>query len=191
MKTIKAFLTILIIATVSFAKAQDNNSKYHYHDNAFKLTKVNTNDYAGAVYAKNDFVPLDAKYHLHDNSFKLTNSNVAGEYLSVNNDFVIQDAKYHYHDFAVKLTTATIKVYGECAFCKKHIEDAAKVNGVSSAKWDETTQLLTVKYNDKVTNLDSIQQSEAVAGHDTEKYTASNISYNQLPHCCRYQRKSA
>jgi hypothetical protein len=48
--------------------------------------------------------------------------------------------KYHFHDAIPKLTSAAIKVYGECGSCKHRIENALKVNGVSSAKWEESTQ---------------------------------------------------
>ena len=161
MKTIKTLLTIVImIASTTFAKAQEKNPKYHYHDNAFQLAKAS--------------------------SFVAKANNLAIQLPIA----TIQEInpKYHYHDNAFQLTTATIKVYGECGFCKKHIEDAAKIKGVSSAKWDENTQLLTVLYYNRFTNLDKIQQSEAVVGHDTEKYTASDVAYNNLPLCCHYRK---
>jgi mercuric ion binding protein len=190
MKTIKAFLTIvLIIASISFAQAQDSNPKYRYHDLGFKLAATsNTPAGYGYVSFNSSLVPHDAKYHYHDLGFKSTTNNVPTEYVVMKSDFVIQDAKYHYHDFAYKLTTATITVYGECGFCKQHIENAAKIDGVSSAKWNEKTNLLTVQYNSKITNVDKIQQSEASLGHDTLKYRATDVAYNGLPLCCHYRK---
>ena len=211
MKTIKAFLTIvLIIASASFAIALDakyhsqnlglttgyvsfnsnlvpHDAKYRYHD--LKSAATTSSAAAGYVSFNSDLVPHDAKYRYHDLGFKAAATTNA-EYVSMNSDFVPHDAKYHYNDFAYTFTKATVKVYGECSFCKQHIESAAKIKGVSSAKWDENTQLLTVQYNNKVTHLDKILQLEADAGHDTEKYRASNIAYNNLPHCCHYQRKA-
>jgi mercuric ion binding protein len=209
MKTIKAFLTIvLIIASASFAIALDakyhsqnlglttgyvsfnsnlvpHDAKYRYHD--LKSAATTSSAAAGYVSFNSDLVPHDAKYRYHDLGFKAAATTNA-EYVSMNSDFVPHDAKYHYNDFAYALTTATIKVYGECAFCKQHIEKAAKIDGVSSARWDENTRLLTVQYNKRFTNPDKIQQSEAAIGHDTEKYIASNIAYNNLPLCCHYRK---
>ena len=188
MKTIKAFLTIvLIIASASFAKAQD--AKNHPHYLGFKLiTSINSvpSGY-GYISFNSSLVPHDAKYHYHDLGLKPA-AVTSVEYVSMNSDLVPHDQKYHYNDFAYTFTKATVKVYGECSFCKQHIEKAAKIDGVSSARWDENTRLLTVQYNKRFTNPDKIQQSEAAIGHDTEKYIASNIAYNNLPLCCHYRK---
>jgi len=47
-----------------------------------------------------------------------------------------------------KDTTATLNVAGTCGQCKNRIEKAAKLTGVKSAKWDVSTLLLTVQYNE-------------------------------------------
>jgi mercuric ion binding protein len=98
--------------------------------------------------------------------------------------------KYHFHDVVPKLTTATIKVYGECGSCKHRIENVLKVNGVSSAKWDENTQVLSTIYDSKIIITDKIQQLVSAVGHDTEKFKASDNVYNSLPECCHYPRKN-
>ena len=85
--------------------------------------------------------------------------------------------------------TDTIKVNGECGMCKNRIQKTLKLDGVSSAVWDEDTKLLTVTYNpEKITN-DEIQKKIAAVGHDTEKYTAPDDVYSKLPSCCKYERK--
>ena len=98
--------------------------------------------------------------------------------------------KYHFHDAVNKLTTATIKVYGECGSCKHRIENALKINGVTSAKWDENTQVLTTIYYSKSISADKIQQLVSAVAHDTEKFKASDDVYNNLPECCHYPRKN-
>jgi hypothetical protein len=190
MKTIKALLTIVtIIVATSLAKAQD--AKSHYHDFGFKSTN---NSPVICSSFKSNIESQNAKAHYHDIAYKSvpTAINTHTACNPYNSDFVSPDAKAHYHDLGSNLATiiATIKVYGKCGLCKYHIESAAKVNGVSSAKWDESTQLLTVRYNSKVTNLDKIQLLEAAVGHDTEKYIANNNTYNNLPACCHYRKEA-
>ncbi|OJW31534.1 MAG: hypothetical protein BGO54_13815 [Sphingobacteriales bacterium 46-32] len=87
--------------------------------------------------------------------------------------------------------TETVKVYGECGMCKKRIEKAASsVEGVQSASWNEDTKQLTIKYDlFKKDAVDGVQKKVAAVGHDTEKYSADNATYQKLPGCCHYQRK--
>jgi mercuric ion binding protein len=182
MKTIKALLTIvIIIASISIVKAQD--AKSHYHDLNFHTTTITTK-----LYDPSFATVQDAKYHLH--AFVLQPRRVVFT-KSYNPSFVlVQDAKSHYHDLALQSSIVIIKVYGECGSCKKRIENAAKVNGVLSAEWNENTQLLKVHYNNKVINPDMIQQLEAAVGHDTEKYKANTNLYDQLPDCCHYRKNA-
>ncbi len=79
-------------------------------------------------------------------------------------------------------------VSGNCDMCKERIETAAKsVKGVSSATWDDKTKQIHVEFNDKETDLDTIQKAIAMAGHDTEKFKADNETYESLPDCCKYR----
>ncbi|MCX6236147.1 MAG: efflux RND transporter periplasmic adaptor subunit [Bacteroidia bacterium] len=87
------------------------------------------------------------------------------------------------------LLSKTIKVSGNCDLCKERIEKAAKsVKGVSSAVWDINTKKIQVEFNPKETNPDTIQKAIAKAGHDTEKFKASDEVYRQLPECCLYRK---
>lgn len=85
--------------------------------------------------------------------------------------------------------TDTIKVYGECGMCQNRIQKVLKVKGVSSAIWDTETKLLIVSYNPDIITNDDIQRRVALAGHDTDKFRATDQAYNKLPGCCMYQRK--
>lgn len=83
----------------------------------------------------------------------------------------------------------TTKVSGNCEMCKDRIETAAKsVSGVSSAEWSTETKMLHVQFDGAKTNLDAIQKTIAKAGHDTEKYKASDAVYKALPECCAYRK---
>lgn len=84
-----------------------------------------------------------------------------------------------------------IKVYGACGMCEARIEKAAKIDGVSKAEWSQQTKMLTLEYDASKVNLDKIHQAIADAGHDTEKVTAKDETYNSLHACCHYERKAA
>lgn len=85
--------------------------------------------------------------------------------------------------------TVTFTVYGNCGMCKRRIEHAAKITGVKSADWNQKTKILTVKYDAGKVSEKAIQEAIAASGHDTEKATASDKSYNNLMGCCQYKRK--
>lgn len=88
----------------------------------------------------------------------------------------------------VHKTHAMLKVNGNCEMCKQRIEEAAKsLSGVFSAQWDSKTQMLHLNFDDKKVQLNTIAQTLAKAGHDNEKYKASDAIYNQLPECCKYR----
>jgi mercuric ion binding protein len=85
--------------------------------------------------------------------------------------------------------TESFKVYGNCGMCKKRVETAAKLDGVSSAVWDVDTKMMTVTYKESTTNKEAIQKKIASVGHDTELFSADDKVYKKLPGCCLYERK--
>ena len=88
-----------------------------------------------------------------------------------------------------KWETVTFKVYGNCGMCKSTIEAALKnVEGVKFAVWSETSKKITVKYNPKLINLDTIHSKIVAVGYDTEKLRAEDEVYNNLHGCCQYER---
>ncbi|MCK9398465.1 MAG: efflux RND transporter periplasmic adaptor subunit [Bacteroidales bacterium] len=83
---------------------------------------------------------------------------------------------------------AMFGVSGNCDMCKERIEKAAKsVQGVSSADWDVKTKKIHVEYDNALADLNTIHMAIAQAGHDTEKFKASDEVYNNLPECCLYR----
>jgi copper chaperone CopZ len=84
--------------------------------------------------------------------------------------------------------TETFKVWGKCDMCKTRIEKAVKTEGVSSASWDIKTSMLTVTFDPGKTSDDVLAKKLAAAGHDTEKYRATDEAYSKLPGCCHYAR---
>ncbi len=84
--------------------------------------------------------------------------------------------------------SATFEVAGNCGMCKNRIEEAATIDGVTSADWNLEDQMLTIVYDPEKVDLDDIHQRIADAGHDTEKVRAKDETYKKLPACCQFER---
>ena len=82
---------------------------------------------------------------------------------------------------------AEFKVFGNCNTCKGRIEKALKIKEVKSAIWNKNTKMLAVAYLSPAITVDSLQQRLAAVGHDTDKFTAADSVYNELPSCCLYR----
>lgn len=82
------------------------------------------------------------------------------------------------------------EVNGNCEQCKKRIEKAAfSVNGVKSASWDENSQQLSVIINENKCSETDVKKAVAKVGHDTQGIKATDEDYQNLHHCCQYDRK--
>lgn len=96
---------------------------------------------------------------------------------SVNAQQVSKNAKY---EFAVN---------GNCEQCKKRIEKAAfSVSGVKSAVWDIEEKSLNLILNEEKSSLETVKKAIAKAGHDSDEIKATDEDYNNLHHCCLYER---
>jgi hypothetical protein len=82
---------------------------------------------------------------------------------------------------------AEFKVSGLCGMCKTRIEKSLKISEVKMAKWDKKSKTLKVAYLSESITLDSLQQRVAAVGHDTEKFKATDATYENLPGCCLYR----
>ena len=85
-----------------------------------------------------------------------------------------------------KIVETEFKVFGNCSQCKTRIEKAVKIDEVKYAKWNKSTKMLKVAFENSIT-ADSLQRRLADVGHDTEKYKAKAETYTQLPKCCLYR----
>jgi cation transport ATPase len=87
-----------------------------------------------------------------------------------------------------KNAKATIEVDGICMMCKDRIEKASiKTKGVKSAVWNLNSHELSLIYDERKTDLTSIQASIAAVGHDTQKIIATDEAYASLHPCCKYR----
>ena len=85
--------------------------------------------------------------------------------------------------------TETFKVWGQCDMCKARIEKTVKAEGISTALWDEKSQMLTVTFDPAKTSKEALSKKLASVGHDTEKFKATDEVYAKLPGCCHYERQ--
>lgn len=86
--------------------------------------------------------------------------------------------------------TGKLIVKTKCNMCHKHIEKAAlAVDGVINARWGNKTGLLILKYKAEETNINSIEQAIADAGHNTPNYKAKMEFYTDMPRCCKYREE--
>lgn len=89
-----------------------------------------------------------------------------------------------------KNAKATIEVDGVCEMCKERIEKASvQAKGVKMATWNVSTHELDLIYNENRTDLNTIKQSIANSGHDTDDIKADQQAYENLHSCCLYRDK--
>lgn len=83
----------------------------------------------------------------------------------------------------------TTEVNGNCEQCKKRIEKAAfSVPGVKMANWDISTHQLAVVMNEEKATAQDLKKAVAKVGHDTDQIKATDEEYENLHHCCKYER---
>ena len=87
-----------------------------------------------------------------------------------------------------KNARASMEVDGICLMCKTRIEKASlNTKGVKSAVWDVKTHELKLIYDERKTNLKTIQNSILAVGHDTKELKATDEAYATVHPCCRYR----
>ena len=86
---------------------------------------------------------------------------------------------------------AKITVNGNCNMCKAKIEKAAKdVKGVTTAVWDRETKVLTVDFDEKITDVKAIEKAVANIGFDAGEEKANVEARKKLPACCTSNKTS-
>ncbi len=89
-----------------------------------------------------------------------------------------------------KNTKASLEVDGVCLMCKNRIEKACYgTKGVKSAVWDVKTHELKLIFDERKTDLKTIQKSVVAVGHDTKDMKAKDEVYNAINPCCLYRDK--
>jgi outer membrane receptor for ferrienterochelin and colicin len=89
---------------------------------------------------------------------------------------------------AQNLSKNQFRVKGNCEMCKERIETTAKKAGATSARYSIDLQTLNLE-TEAFVSTDEILKKVADAGHDNEKFKASDATYESLPECCHYERE--
>ncbi|GJQ06498.1 heavy-metal-associated domain-containing protein [Capnocytophaga cynodegmi] len=84
---------------------------------------------------------------------------------------------------------AEFAVGGNCEMCKKRIEKAAySIKGVKSAIWNVESGNIQVIIDERKCSVKDVQKAIAKIGHDAGEERADNKTYENLHHCCLYER---
>lgn len=83
----------------------------------------------------------------------------------------------------------TFHVWGNNETCKKSIEKACKLSGVSGANWNVDSKLLKFKIDTSIITTDAVLKSVASAGYDNELFFGNDYAYSNLPEACQYERR--
>ena len=84
---------------------------------------------------------------------------------------------------------AQFVVLGECEMCKDRIQRATyKIKGVKYSSWSIPKNKLSIIYNSNKVSLLDIKKQIAEVGHDTDESKATDEAYENLHHCCKYDR---
>ncbi|GAA3603045.1 heavy-metal-associated domain-containing protein [Flavivirga amylovorans] len=87
-----------------------------------------------------------------------------------------------------KNARASMEVDGVCLMCKTRIEKASlNTKGVKSAVWNVKTHELKLIYDERKTDVKTIQKSILAVGHDTKEVKATDEAYATVHPCCRYR----
>ena len=87
-----------------------------------------------------------------------------------------------------KNARALIEVDGVCLMCKERIEKACiTTKGVKSAVWNVQTHELNLIYDERKTDVKTIQESILAVGHDNEELVATDEAYASVHDCCKYR----
>lgn len=88
------------------------------------------------------------------------------------------------------IKVANIKVYGNCGMCKKTIEKAGNIKGISKTVWDTETAIANITIDSTKINIDDVLKKIAAVGYDSDIFRAPDEVYNNLHGCCQYDRPS-
>ncbi|MGB5417884.1 heavy-metal-associated domain-containing protein [Algibacter sp.] len=87
-----------------------------------------------------------------------------------------------------KNAKASLEVDGVCGMCKARIEKAClNTKGVKFATWSIETHELKLIYDDRKTDLKTIEGQVLAAGHDVKGQKATDEAYATVHPCCKYR----
>jgi len=84
--------------------------------------------------------------------------------------------------------TANIITSAQCEMCKERIlEEMQFTKGVTAVDLDVESQLLTITFKSKKTNLEKMKIREIISGigYDADDVEADKKAHDKLPKCCQ------
>lgn len=85
-----------------------------------------------------------------------------------------------------KTEEVQIKTSSVCKMCKNTIEKALSFEkGIKNSNLDVPSQVVTVSYNPKKTDINKIKKAINEAGYDADESPANSKAYNKLEDCCK------
>ena len=89
-------------------------------------------------------------------------------------------------------TTIKIKTSAICGMCKRKIEkNLVYEKGIEDANLDIPSKILTVTYNPKKTNPETIKKIVANTGYDADEVNSDPAAYEKLSSCCKKDTKAS
>ena len=82
--------------------------------------------------------------------------------------------------------TVKIETSAQCEMCKERIEEEMQfTKGVTAANLDVESQILTITFKSKKTNLDKIKRAISLIGYDADEILSDEKAHDKLPKCCQ------
>ena len=86
----------------------------------------------------------------------------------------------------IEKETAKIITSAQCEMCKERIlEEMQFTKGVTAVDLDVESQLLTITFKSKKTNLEKIKRAISLIGYDADEIIADKKAHDKLPKCCQ------
>ena len=87
-----------------------------------------------------------------------------------------------------KNAKASTEVNGVCGMCKARIEKAClNTKGVKWADWNVDTHELKLIFDERKTDLKTIEANVLAVGHDVKERKATDEAYAKVHPCCKYR----
>lgn len=132
---------------------------------------------------------FDMPVYKNMNGTQLTNAYSLRAGISAAIDFSDEFDEGLIDDDFSDISLVNAEVNGVCEMCQKRIVRVTKsFSDVLDASWNIEKKLLTISYKEKRPDIDKILKAIADAGHDNEKYKATDQAYEELNPCCHYDR---
>jgi periplasmic mercuric ion binding protein len=90
-----------------------------------------------------------------------------------------EKAKKNYEEVQIKTSAV-------CGMCEERIEtNIAYEKGVKKVELDDATKIVTIGFDPRKTDPDSLRKAISELGYDADDVPANKEAYDKLPACCQ------